>query len=263
MILISAVWNGRTQPIEWWIIVCFHCRYLASIAKKSLSARRILTPYPAPSMSLTGRYRKRIIPSIWHRRSFRRGIILPSFSTSYFTFSFRRPAKREKNWLPVEPFMSLHRYLSFCMIADASHNFRSSMGATFSLISSSLDRSCFYFIFFVFYFNYSSECIVLKMDDEALGIHVVPDYDQNGNDRGLLVQKIDPGGKVDRDGRLSVNDRIVEINDRNLLNQSLNTWVITVLYYVLWNYYKTNICRGELWDEKKIVCGNNSKKWSL
>lgn len=61
------------------------------------------------------------------------------------------------------------------------------------------------------------------MDDEALGIHVVPDYDKNGNDRGLLVQRIEAGGKVDRDGRLAVNDRIVEINDRNLLNQSFNT----------------------------------------
>ncbi|XP_065226189.1 partitioning defective 3 homolog isoform X2 [Planococcus citri] len=69
----------------------------------------------------------------------------------------------------------------------------------------------------------STEYITLKMDDEALGIHVVPDYDQNGNDRGLLVQRIEPGGKVDRDGRLSVNDRIVEINDRNLINQSFNT----------------------------------------
>lgn len=65
---------------------------------------------------------------------------------------------------------------------------------------------------------------MLKMDyDERLGIHVVPDYDQNGNDRGLLVQGIEPGKKVAQDGRLSVNDRIVEINDRNLLNQSFNT----------------------------------------
>lgn len=61
------------------------------------------------------------------------------------------------------------------------------------------------------------------MDDEALGIHLVPDYDENGNDRGLLVEKIDPGGKVDRDGRLSVKDRIVEINGRNLLNQSVKS----------------------------------------
>ncbi|XKL68127.1 hypothetical protein PGB90_003618 [Kerria lacca] len=69
----------------------------------------------------------------------------------------------------------------------------------------------------------NTEYIVFKMDDEALGIHVVPDYDQNGNDRGLLVQDIDKGKKVDCDGRLSVNDRIVEINGRNLLNQSFNT----------------------------------------
>lgn len=67
--------------------------------------------------------------------------------------------------------------------------------------------------------------IVLKMDNEALGIHVVPDYDNSGRDRGLLVQRIEGGGKVDRDGRLSVCDRIVEINDKNLLNQPFNTLV--------------------------------------
>lgn len=51
-----------------------------------------------------------------------------------------------------------------------------------------------------------------------LGIHVVPDYDGSGKDRGLLVQGIEPGGRIDRDGRLAIYDRIVEINGQNLIN---------------------------------------------
>ncbi|XP_023213499.1 partitioning defective 3 homolog, partial [Centruroides sculpturatus] len=35
-------------------------------------------------------------------------------------------------------------------------------------------------------------------------------------DCGLLVQGIEPGGRIDRDGRLRVSDRIVEINGRRL-----------------------------------------------
>lgn len=50
------------------------------------------------------------------------------------------------------------------------------------------------------------------------GIHVVPDYDGSGKDRGLLVQGIEPGGRIDRDGRLAIFDRIVEINGQNLIN---------------------------------------------
>lgn len=60
---------------------------------------------------------------------------------------------------------------------------------------------------------------MLDTESGALGIHVVPDYDSLGKDRGLLVQGIEPGGRVDRDGRLAVYDRIVEINGRNLLDQ--------------------------------------------
>lgn len=63
---------------------------------------------------------------------------------------------------------------------------------------------------------------MLDTESGALGIHVVPDYDAQGKDRGLLVQGIEPGGRVDRDGRLAVYDRIVEINGRNLLDQPFN-----------------------------------------
>ena len=62
------------------------------------------------------------------------------------------------------------------------------------------------------------EYVVLHNESGPLGIHVVPDYDRLGKDRGLLVQGIEPGGRIDRDGRLAVYDRIIEINGQNLLN---------------------------------------------
>lgn len=64
-----------------------------------------------------------------------------------------------------------------------------------------------------------TELIVLGKEGGPLGIHVVPDYDSRGRDRGLLVQGIEPNGRVARDGRLAVFDRIVEINGANLLNK--------------------------------------------
>ncbi|PSN38348.1 hypothetical protein C0J52_06939 [Blattella germanica] len=64
----------------------------------------------------------------------------------------------------------------------------------------------------------SVEYVVMHNESGPLGIHVVPDYDRLGKDRGLLVQGIEPGGRIDRDGRLAVYDRIIEINGQNLLN---------------------------------------------
>ncbi|XP_021913897.1 partitioning defective 3 homolog isoform X3 [Zootermopsis nevadensis] len=64
----------------------------------------------------------------------------------------------------------------------------------------------------------SVEYVVMHNESGPLGIHVVPDYDRLGKDRGLLVQGIEPGGRIDRDGRLVVYDRIIEINGQNLLN---------------------------------------------
>ncbi|XP_030754620.1 partitioning defective 3 homolog [Sitophilus oryzae] len=65
-----------------------------------------------------------------------------------------------------------------------------------------------------------TELIVIRNQPGHLGIHVVPDYDGSGKDRGLLVQGIEPGGRIDRDGRLAIYDRIVEINGQNLINIS-------------------------------------------
>ncbi|CAH1122583.1 unnamed protein product [Ceutorhynchus assimilis] len=63
-----------------------------------------------------------------------------------------------------------------------------------------------------------TDFVVIRNQPGPLGIHVVPDYDGSGKDRGLLVQGIEPGGRIDRDGRLAIYDRIIEINGQNLIN---------------------------------------------
>ncbi|KAL4222826.1 Partitioning defective 3 [Mactra antiquata] len=60
--------------------------------------------------------------------------------------------------------------------------------------------------------------ICLKNDGTPLGIHVVPDFDPNGRESGLMVQGIDVGGRIDQDGRLKMEDRIIEINGYDLHN---------------------------------------------
>ena len=40
---------------------------------------------------------------------------------------------------------------------------------------------------------------------------------------GLMVQSIEPGGRISKDGRLRVEDRIVEINEHNLHEISFQT----------------------------------------
>ncbi|KAG5889507.1 hypothetical protein JTB14_008996 [Gonioctena quinquepunctata] len=64
----------------------------------------------------------------------------------------------------------------------------------------------------------SGEVIVIRNEPGPLGIHVIPDYDALGRERGLLVKGIEPGGRIDRDGRLAIYDRVVEINGENLIN---------------------------------------------
>lgn len=73
--------------------------------------------------------------------------------------------------------------------------------------------------------GYSLELIVIRNEPGPLGIHVVPDYDRLGKDRGLVVQGIEPGGRIDRDGKLAIYDRIIEINGQNLLNMSFQRYV--------------------------------------
>ena len=68
-------------------------------------------------------------------------------------------------------------------------------------------------------FDLKGQLVVLPNEGGPLGIHVVPDYATTGNSgepSGLLVQGVEPGGRISRDGRIQVRDRIIEINGHPL-----------------------------------------------
>jgi len=62
--------------------------------------------------------------------------------------------------------------------------------------------------------------ISIQNEIGPLGIHVVPSGDPVNP--GLVIQGIEPGGRIDRNGTLAVNDRIIEINGHNLIDLPFN-----------------------------------------
>ena len=60
--------------------------------------------------------------------------------------------------------------------------------------------------------------VVLPNDGSPLGIHIIPSTDKCGLDPGLLVEGIEPDGRVARDGTIEVQDVIIEINSKSLRN---------------------------------------------
>ena len=71
----------------------------------------------------------------------------------------------------------------------------------------------------VFDGSFSCSIMVILINDRApLGIHVIPSTDGRGYDQGLLVEGVEPGGRIARDGRIEVHDKIIEINGRTLSN---------------------------------------------
>ncbi|XP_076326204.1 partitioning defective 3 homolog isoform X2 [Tachypleus tridentatus] len=64
----------------------------------------------------------------------------------------------------------------------------------------------------------NEKIISLKYEPGPLGIHVVPGHDSDGRNTGLVIQGVEPGSRVDRDGRLQVGDRIVCINGQSLFH---------------------------------------------
>ncbi|KAK3587877.1 hypothetical protein CHS0354_019766 [Potamilus streckersoni] len=70
--------------------------------------------------------------------------------------------------------------------------------------------------------NDTEMVVTLKNDGSPLGIHVVPDFDNEGRETGLLIQSIEPGGRISRDGRITAESRIVQINGTNLFQISFH-----------------------------------------
>ncbi|GFY59485.1 partitioning defective 3 homolog [Trichonephila inaurata madagascariensis] len=64
------------------------------------------------------------------------------------------------------------------------------------------------------------EVMKLKNEDGPLGIRIVPADESPDRNNGVIIQGIEPGGRIDRDGRFSVGDRITEINGLKLCKDS-------------------------------------------
>lgn len=58
--------------------------------------------------------------------------------------------------------------------------------------------------------------ISLPKENSPLGIHVIPYNTDEEQVNGLLLQNIEPDGRIKRQGILEINDRIVEINRVNI-----------------------------------------------
>lgn len=58
--------------------------------------------------------------------------------------------------------------------------------------------------------------IVLPKENSPLGIHVVPASTNEDQVNGLVLQNIEADGRVKRQGILQINDRIIEINRKNI-----------------------------------------------
>ena len=58
--------------------------------------------------------------------------------------------------------------------------------------------------------------ISLPKENSPLGIHVIPYNTDEEHVNGLLLQNIEPDGRIKRQGVLEINDRIVEINRVNI-----------------------------------------------
>lgn len=58
--------------------------------------------------------------------------------------------------------------------------------------------------------------VVLPKENSPLGIHVVPYNDDEQQVNGLVLQNIEAEGRIERQGILQINDRIIEINRTNI-----------------------------------------------
>jgi hypothetical protein len=58
--------------------------------------------------------------------------------------------------------------------------------------------------------------IILPKENSPLGIHVIPYNDDEQQVNGLILQNIEADGRIQRQGILQINDRIIEINRTNI-----------------------------------------------
>ena len=77
-----------------------------------------------------------------------------------------------------------------------------------------------------------------------LGIHVLPYCDDDEQCEGLIIKEIVKGGRIDRDGRFSVGDRLIEVNDQTLLNVNFETAQSLISNALKDNQLKLNIVKN-------------------
>lgn len=68
--------------------------------------------------------------------------------------------------------------------------------------------------------------VVLPKENSPLGIHVVPASVDEQYVNGLILQNIEADGRVQRQGILQINDRIIEINRTNIERCSFDRSVL-------------------------------------
>lgn len=87
----------------------------------------------------------------------------------------------------------------------------------------------------------SVSTIAIGAGKGPLGIHVVPynDPEEDEAENGLLIEVIEPGGRIHMDGQIRPNDRIIEINGHSLLHVDFLS--------------AQNIFKSVLSDEQEII----------
>lgn len=102
-----------------------------------------------------------------------------------------------------------------------------------------------------------AEEVVIKNEAGPLGLHVVPCYDLLGNDQGLRVERIEPNGRIARDGQIELHDKIIKINGHNLLHIPFSKVQDIFLTAMNESCLKISVMKN-----KKLKSDKNSKNYS-
>ncbi|KAK0092918.1 hypothetical protein PV326_000325 [Microctonus aethiopoides] len=101
--------------------------------------------------------------------------------------------------------------------------------------------------------------VIIKNDAGPLGLHVVPCYDLLGNDQGLRVEKIDPNGRIAKDGQIELYDKIIKMNGHNLLRIPFTNVQEIFRTCMAEKCLKITIMKGKKLSNIKSLRNNNEK----
>ncbi|KAK0161033.1 hypothetical protein PV327_009551 [Microctonus hyperodae] len=101
--------------------------------------------------------------------------------------------------------------------------------------------------------------VIIKNDAGPLGLHVVPCYDLLGNDQGLRVEKIEPNGRIAKDGQIELYDKIIKMNGHNLLRIPFTNVQEIFRTCMAEKCLKITIMKGKKSSNIKSLRNNNEK----